>query len=77
MKKLAEMTKAKKSIHHKEEILNSVLPNVMIKNVFQDEEFELDLEWLHLIQQAKDIGLTVEEIKYYLRTTQDTNLEIH
>lgn len=76
MKKLAEMSKAKKSSHHKE-MLNSVLPNIIIKNLNKDDDLELDIEWLLLIQQAKDLGLTVEEIKHFFRTIQETNLEIH
>jgi DNA-binding transcriptional MerR regulator len=39
---------------------------VIERNSIQVQTLDLDSEWLELIRQAKKMGLSVEEIRYFL-----------
>lgn len=34
----------------------------------------LDIEWLELLQEAKSIGITTEEVRLFLNETQSENI---
>ncbi|WP_226581222.1 anti-repressor SinI family protein [Halobacillus litoralis] len=38
-----------------------------MKNIVPKDE-RIDDEWVHLLKEAKDIGLSKEEVKNFLRT---------
>ncbi|WP_246145604.1 anti-repressor SinI family protein [Bacillus rubiinfantis] len=42
--------------------------------IVQENEVEvMDLEWLALIVEAKEMGLTVEEVQIFLKQNESTN----
>lgn len=41
-----------------------------VMNVVMNEE-HLDIEWIALIKEAKDLGLTREEIRLFLKNYQE------
>lgn len=38
-----------------------------------DKKEKLDYEWVNLILEAKQLGLTIEDIKDYIETSQTEN----
>ncbi len=47
--------------------LDRTLGGLNVKNIVPKDE-RIDDEWVHLLKEAKDIGLSKEEVKNFLRT---------
>ncbi|MBB6447349.1 anti-repressor SinI family protein [Bacillus benzoevorans] len=41
----------------------------------ESKENELDLEWIQLIQEARNLGIEIEEIREFLSSQKETETE--